>query len=287
MKKSEIKNILIVYRPSAPEALKLASHVAKKMTERKIKCFSHPHQKIPNVAQLTSKAPHIDLALALGGDGTYLEAVHVLKKEQTPILGVNLGSLGFLSNVRKDDVFKVLDLALAGKLEKRNRSMLSVKVYRKGKLLSTHTCLNDVVLERGSVSQLINLSIHSEKHLVNEVKADGLVIASPTGSTAYNLSAGGPILHPHVSAFVVTPICPHSLTHRPIIFPDDKALKFKLLNEKHKAFVTVDGRTRAELSPGDEVTVSRDKNDHIVLRLPSSNYFDLLRSKLKLGDRES
>jgi NAD+ kinase len=282
----KFKNILIVYRPSAPEALKLAQKTATFLKGKKLNCFSHPKQEIPKVPKLQKKSPHIDLALALGGDGTYLEAVHILQKEQIPILGVNLGSLGFLSNVRKDDFFKVLELALNGKLEARKRAMLRVRVLRRGKELGQHTCLNDVVLERGSVSQLINLSIHSEKHLVNEVKADGLVIASPTGSTAYNLSAGGPILHPHVSAIVVTPICPHSLTHRPIIFPDDQELKFKLLNEKHKAYVTIDGRPREELNPGDEVLVKRDKNDHIVLRLPSSNYFDLLRAKLKLGDRE-
>jgi NAD+ kinase len=156
--------------------------------------------------------------------------------------------------------------------------------------------LNDIVIERGSLSQLINISIHSEKMLVSEIKADGLIIATPTGSTAYNLSAGGPILHPESRVFVVTPIAPHSLTSRPLIFPDDIQLSFRMVNKlqadrpsirssKDRAHFVVDGVKVDDISQDDEILIRRHKVDHLMVRDPAQNFFHLLREKLKFGDR--
>ena len=163
--------------------------------------------------------------------------------------------------------------------------MLELKIKRKGKLFKTYSALNDAVIERGANAQLIEIAVEAEGHRVNRLKADGLIICSPTGSTAYNLAAGGPILHPQMGAILVSPICPHSLTHRPIVFPDDQTLQFKLLNKKHKAALTVDGQHRLMLTHHDEVFISRSNSDHYVLRESSHNYFDLLKTKLRFGER--
>lgn len=282
-----IKNIVIVHRPDSAAAVKNSFELAGWLQKRGLHVYSHPQQKISHDVKKikSSQLDKVDLVIVLGGDGTYLEAVRMLSGQKAPILGINMGSLGFLTETRKEDLYSAVTLTLENKMEKRPRALLEVKVLRLGKVISKANALNDVVIERGPFSQLINIAMYSENHMVGEVKADGLVIATPTGSTAYNLAAGGPILHPNVKSFVVTPICPHALTHRPIIFPDNQILTFRLLNKKQKAFLTVDGQNGGELRAGDEVTVTRAECDHYILRKPSQNYFDLLREKLKFGER--
>lgn len=282
-----ISHITIVFRPETPAALQLAKKAAAWLKKKKITLTSHPEQIIDkSIPALDKKSLNkLDLVLVLGGDGTYLQAVQMLKGKRVPILGVNMGSLGFLTDIRKEDLFDALNLTLKNKMERRPRSMLEVEVLRMGKVEVTYNALNDVVIERGASSQLINIAIHSGGHFVNEVKADGLVVSTPTGSTAYNLAAAGPILHPHVKAVVVTPICPHALTHRPIIFPDDQALTFRVSKQMQTARLTADGQSGFELKAMDEVIISKSKHDHFVLKRPGQNYFDLLRQKLKFGER--
>lgn len=282
-----IETIVIVYRHESAPATKAAGELAAWLIKKGLKIFSHPQQKISGAISKikTTQMRDVDLVIVLGGDGTYLQAVRMLAGEKAPILGINMGSLGFLTENRKEDLYSVVSMTLENKMEKRPRAMIEIKVIRDGEQLLGAKALNDVVIERGPFSQLINIAIHSENHLVGEVKADGLLVATPTGSTAYNLAAGGPILHPYVHSFVVTPICPHSLTHRPIIFPDDQALTFRLLNKKQRAYLTIDGQNGGDLRAGDEVIVTRAECDHYILRKPSQNYFDLLREKLKFGER--
>lgn len=280
------KNVVIVYRPDSAAALKLSSDVALWLQKKNLNVFSHPDQKLSALPKVKkSQIKKMDLAVVLGGDGTYLQAVRLLGTHNAPILGANMGSLGFLTDIRKDDIFLALDLTLKNQMELKPRAMIDVKVRRDEKIIDESRALNDVVIERGPFSHLINLAIYSQNHLVNEIKADGLVISTPTGSTAYNLAAGGPILHPEVHSVVVTPICPHSLTHRPILFPDQQTLTFKLLNKKQKAFLAVDGRNFCDLKANDEVIITRSKCDRYMLKKPSVNYFDLLREKLKFGER--
>lgn len=284
---NKIQNVVIVFRPSSSEAIKNSNELAGWLKKRGLNVYSHPQQTLSGGVKKikTAMMGKVDLVIVLGGDGTYLEAVRMLGGEKVPILGINMGSLGFLTVTRKEDLYSAVTLTLEKKMEMRPRAMLEVKVQRHGKVISRAKALNDVVLERGPVSQLINIAIYSENHLVGEVKADGIVIATPTGSTAYNLAAGGPILHPYVRSFVVTPICPHSLTHRPIIFPDNQTLTFRLLDKNQRAFLTVDGQGGGDLKAGDEVIVTRAECDHYILRKPSQNYFSLLREKLKFGER--
>lgn len=282
-----VKKVLLVHRPDSPAALALAREIAIWLKGRKIKVFSHPQRRIGKGVPAARGAAvrRVDLALVLGGDGTYLEAARILQDSNIPILGVNLGSLGFLTVVRAEDAYHALELTLSGKMQLRRRSLIAVEVRRKGKIRETLFALNDIVIERGPVSRLLNLAIYVERQLTAPVKADGLIIATPTGSTAYNLAAGGPILHPHVEAFVVTAICPHSLTNRPLIVPDREEMLFRLLDRSQRALLTVDGRKVTDITGEDEIIVRRAKHNHFVLRKPTDNYFNLLREKLKFGER--
>jgi NAD+ kinase len=158
-------------------------------------------------------------------------------------------------------------------------------VISHNKTRQTFAALNDLVIERGPMSRLIHIAITVDKLPINAIKADGLIVATPTGSTAYNLAAGGPILHPEVDALVVTPICPHSLTSRPFIFPDDRKIQFSVIGQGTRAVLTVDGKKKATVGPNDEVWVERHASDHLFLRKVGHNYFSLLREKLKFGER--
>jgi NAD+ kinase len=224
------------------------------------------------------------LVLALGGDGTYLRAARLVAGEQIPILGINLGSLGFLADTPVEDLFTALQATLDGKMDLCPRTVLKVEIQRSGNnLKKDHFALNEVVVERGASSHLMNMKLSSDSQLVCSLKADGIIISSPTGSTAYNLAAGGPILHPAVAAFVVTPICPHSLTHRPMIFPDDFRLTLQLDGAKQAGRVVLDGQNCGVLKGNDTVTITKHSQDHFVVRQPSHDYFALLREKLKFG----
>ena len=285
--RDSVKKILVVYRNDSDTALALAREVSGWLMERKIKVLSHPQRKISKkIAGATSTSVRkVDLALVLGGDGTYLEAVRLLQDSNVPILGVNLGSLGFLTVIRAEDCYHALELTLGGKMQLRSRSLIAVEVRRQGKIRQRLFALNDIVIERGPVSRLLNLAIYVDRQLTAPVKADGLIIATPTGSTAYNLAAGGPILHPNVRAFVITAICPHSLTNRPLIVPNSEEMLFRLIDPNQKALLTVDGQKVTELTSDDEIMVSKAPHDHFVLRKPTDNYFSLLRDKLKFGER--
>lgn len=282
------KNIALVYRIQTEQAVQMAGDLSKWLKERGYNVFTAPEQKmIAGTTTIKTKQSFdkIGLIIVLGGDGTYLRAVRLLEGRQIPILGFNMGSLGFLTAHHAEETFKIVEDALSGKMILRPRSMIHARVVRKGKTRAEFHALNDVVIERGTFSQLINTAIYSEKFLVSHVKADGFIISSPSGSTAYNLAAGGPILHPEVPALVVTPVAPHSLTSRPLIFPDDRELEFRLEGKTEGARLIVDGQKQAELTQDDEVVVTRSCYDHWVVRSPNHNYFHLLREKLKFGDR--
>lgn len=284
----QIKAVAIVYRLGTPKAVTASRKVASWFKARNIQAYTASSQKlIPGTSLIkTGKQwDKIQLVVVLGGDGTYLRAVRLLSGRQVPIIGFNMGSLGFLTVHRAEDILAILEKTLEGKMVLSPRRMVSIKVRRKGKTrLETHA-LNDVVIERGSFSHLINISIYSDKLLVGEVKSDGLIIASPTGSTAYNLAAGGPILDPEVKSLVVTSVAPHSLTFRPLIFPEDKNLSFKLQGQNIKAHFVVDGQKLLEISTQDEVLIKKCPFDHWMIRTPDFNPFHLLREKLKFGDR--
>jgi NAD+ kinase len=283
--KKDVKKVAVVYRRGSNGAAVLARELAQWLLDRKVAVFSHPQQKILPRVKMMRSPKDIDLVVVLGGDGTYLQAVRMLDGERVPVLGINMGSLGFLTPTRSQDLYPMVEMALHGQLEVQRRSMIRIQVRNDGKVKDEFIALNDLVIERGPLSHLIHISITIDKLPITSVKADGLIIATPTGSTAYNLAAGGPILHPEVGALVVTPICPHSLTSRPFIFPDERKIQFSILGQGMRAVLTVDGIKKASVGPADEVWVCRESSDHLFLRKVGHNYFSLLKDKLKFGER--
>ena len=221
-----------------------------------------------------------DLLLVLGGDGTYLSAVRFAQSKKIPMLGVNMGSLGFLTVHVKENLLRCLEDAVQGRMVIDERCLIQISEKNQSCL-----ALNDVVIERGATSQLIDISVYLEDKPIYSVKADGLIISSATGSTAYNLSAGGPILHPTVNAFVVTPICPHSLTHRPVLFPDDQILKFQVKTRGKRVRLTVDGRKQTDLFSSSCVVIQKSKQIHQTLKNPDQCDFIYLKDKLKFFDQ--
>ncbi len=282
----KINSIAMVYRTESEPAESAAIKLTQKLTKMGLGVYSHPTQKLPAPSEKYTDKTSVDLVMVLGGDGTYLEAVRMMQGKPVPFLGVNLGSLGFLTANRVEDLDEVVDLALSGEMALEERTLLEVKVVDGAqKMKSQWLALNDLVIERGPMSHLIHLGLEIGGLPVSDIKADGLIIASPTGSTAYNLAAGGPILHPAVHAVVATPICPHSLTSRPFIFPDDQTVTLNLIGEHQKAAITVDGLKTAEISGGEIVCVRKSHLKHWMLRKPENSYFMLLKDKLKFGER--
>jgi NAD+ kinase len=293
---SENTQIAIVYRIATPAAITLAKTLAQWLKTRGHKVFTAPEQKLITGTKLQKSSAELGkmgLIVVLGGDGTYLRAVRLLKGQPVPILGVNLGSLGFLTPTRADEAFTAVEHTLQNKMEMRPRSMIRVTLLHKSKKKLEMMALNDVVIERGSLSQLINIEIRLDNDLVKEIKADGLIVASPTGSTAYSLAAGGPILHPDVKAMVVTPIAPHSLTSRPTIFPDNHELSFKLVKklqqqgpQRQVAHLVIDGQKIADINSDYEIRVTKSNLEHFLIKDPDHDYFSFLREKFRFGDRD-
>jgi NAD+ kinase len=280
----KVKNVALFIREESPKALQVAGELVEWLNKKSLTPYSSAD--LSGSGTLTSEnASTMDLAVVLGGDGTYLRAVHALGGHKIPILGVNLGSLGFLTAHRLEDLYPLLEMVLKGQMEMRPRSTLRASLYQNGNLLKEHVSINDIVVERGQSPHLINVSVSIEEELVMETKADGLIFASPTGSTAYNLAAGGPIVHPEAKVILVTPICPHSLTSRPLVFPDDKTLSLRVLGEGKSATLTIDGQKIGEIDSQMEIKIGRDKREHWVTRRQGHSYFKLLREKLKFGDR--
>ena len=275
---SEYKNIAIVIRKDTPKALTEAKKLGQWLSDQGLQVFCEPNVDLCKKSQELSGEKDfdkIDLVIVLGGDGTYLQAVRMLHGRQTPIVGVNLGSLGFLTDNRLEDMYTTLKATLKNKMDSRPRSVLSMTINDDKKFLA----LNDIVIERGERTQLLNIGIYCDDQLVTETKADGVIVSSPTGSTAYNLAAGGPVLHPETKAIVVTPICPHSLTTRPLIFPDDRKLEFKIIGDRGPALLSVDGQKALEINSTHKLIVNKNNQDHYIIRHPTHNFFNLLREK--------
>jgi NAD+ kinase len=231
----------------------------------------------------------VDLVAVLGGDGTLLAMAARIAQAQRdiPILGVNFGSLGFLTEIRIDELLPSLQRVLAGSATFDERAMLEADAYRKGQQVDSRVVLNDVVFTKAALSRMIELSVSVDGGFVTRVKADGLIIASATGSTAYNLAAGGPIVHPLVNALVLTPIAPHTLTNRPVVIPGRAGIDVLAHSSgsPDEIFVTYDGQSGYPLHEGDVVKVRMSDQTLRLVRAPARGYFELLREKLKWGER--
>jgi NAD+ kinase len=233
-----------------------------------------------------SKLPEAcDFLIVIGGDGTLLSAARVVGTSGKPILGVNLGSLGFMTAITLDELYPVLERIFDEDFEYDERMMLIAHVHRMGERVANYTVLNDVVINKGALARIIDIETTIGDLYLSSFKADGLIISTPTGSTGYSLAAQGPILYPTLRAIVITPICPHMLTNRPIVIPDDMEVRAKLRTRETDVFLTLDGQVGLGIREGDVIEVKRADAPLRFFRSPFKDYFDVLRTKLKWGER--
>jgi NAD+ kinase len=226
-----------------------------------------------------------DFVVVLGGDGTLLATARNVASAGIPILGVNLGSLGFLTEIRQDEITKALDAIDEGNCELSLRGMLRCRVCRNGECLAEYHALNDVVMNQRAVARITDFEVMVNGKFVSQYKADGLIIATPTGSTAYSLAAGGPIVSPEVSGFVITPVASHALTNRPLVVRDTAVIHVKMIVTREQAYLTVDGQQGEPLEEGDIVECRKSEFLVKLFKFPERSFFDVLRTKLKWGER--
>jgi len=226
-----------------------------------------------------------DLLLVLGGDGTLLAAARNVQNCDVPILAVNLGSLGFLTAVTTGEIYSSLELVLEGKHQLDCRKLLKIEMMHSGKIAATYHALNDAVLNKADISRISDFETYVDGQFLTTFKADGLIVSTPTGSTAYSLAAGGPIVHPSVEAFIITPICPHTLTNRPLVIPDRSQIDIVLTSEAEPVYLTVDGQVGLEIHSEDRIVCKLSPNRINLIRPPQKSFFEVLRSKLKWGER--
>jgi NAD+ kinase len=272
-----------------PKARRAAKDLSKWLSARGRKVFIDT-----NTAAVLKTEGHdpadlaalVDMIIVLGGDGTLLSAARLVadRKRNVPVLGVNLGSLGFMAEVTLDELHDILQKALAGKLEVEERMMLTASVIRDGKRVSRYTVLNDAVINKGALARMMELKVSVDDSHLTTVKADGLILATPTGSTAYSLSAGGPIIHPALHCFVLTPICPHTLANRPIALPDTVTVTAQLLSRNEEVTLTLDGQLGCPLERYDIVEVKRAAYRVKLMKHPAKDYYEILRTKLGWGN---
>ena len=226
-----------------------------------------------------------DLVIVLGGDGTLLSVARLIGSREVPILGVNLGGLGFLTEVTLDELFPTLEAVLRDQYSLSRRLTLTVRVLRGGELVASFEALNDAVINKTALSRIVDLETHVNGEYVATFRADGLILSTPTGSTAYCLAAGGPIIYPTLPALVIIPICPHTLTNRPLVVPDSAVVEIIQGSEGEDVHLTVDGQVGVDLRYRDVVAAQRSTRRIALVKSPKLNYFDLLRTKLKWGER--
>jgi NAD+ kinase len=285
----DIKTVGIISKPGVPAAIELVPKLMAWLRERGISIrYDKETAEYAGAGGATSRTEipqGADLVIVLGGDGTLLSAARSIGGHEVPLFPVNLGGLGFLTAITIDSLFPDLERALRGEQRIGKRKLLHCEVVREGKLVGEYEALNDVVITKSAIARMIDLDAHVDQMFVCRYKADGLIVATPTGSTAYSLSAGGPIIFPSVASICLTPICPHMLTNRPVIVPDTSVIRIICLAEGDSAFLTIDGQIGEPLQKGDQVVCRSSHHTLLLVRPPKMLFFDVLRQKLKWGER--
>ena len=285
----DIKRVCIFSKPGVPEAGELVPKLIAWLRARgiEIRCDEETASYAGDCSGLPrTQAPEgCDLVIVLGGDGTLLSAARAISGREIPLFPVNLGGLGFLTAITLDEVFPELERAFRGEHRVGKRKMLEVELNRGGAVVARYEALNDAVINKASLARMIDLDAYVDQMFVCAYKVDGLIVATPTGSTAYSLSAGGPIIFPSVAAFCLTPICPHTLTNRPVIVPESSAIRVVCLAKNGEAFLTIDGQVGEPLLEGDQVVCRTSVYSIHLIRPPRMMFFDVLRAKLKWGER--
>jgi len=284
-----VKNIGLFCKPGPSVDPKVVSDLVQWLRERDCKLHmdqnaaeltgepaSHSDEEIPN---------HSELVIVLGGDGTLLKVARIAHSHGVPILGVNLGNLGFLTETTLEDLYPTLQSTLNGECEIEHRMLLNASLWRDGKKIQDFNVLNDIVINKGALARIVNLTLQVNDQPMTSYRADGLIIATPTGSTAHSLSAGGPIIHPSMQAFVLSPICPFALTNRPIVVPDTSRIKVQLAkrHEDEDVRITLDGQMGCDMKSGDILEAEKAQVSVKLIQAPGKNYYQTLRKKLHWG----
>ena len=278
-------------KPATPHLVAIATWLHQRQIETIFETATAalvPSTDGSRVADKHALVGQVDMIVVLGGDGTLLSTADCIAAAgaSIPILGVNFGSLGFLTEVTLPELYPSLEAALSGAARVEERMMLRSTAFRTGRSVGDHITLNDVVITKAARSRMIDLSVSVGDEFVTRVKADGLIVATPTGSTAYNLASGGPIVQPNVDALILTPIAPHTLTNRPIVIPASSVVRVQpLMDSRDEVFVTFDGQAGFQLQDGDEIRVCRADHPLRLIRPSTRSYFEVLRQKLKWGER--
>lgn len=271
------------------DAVRVAGEVAAWLTGRGITVLAEEALATELPDALSCPAAEIptqaDLLIVLGGDGTLLSVARLVGDRRTPILGINLGSLGFLTEVTRDEIVPVLTKLLAGELTVSERLRLDVAIRREGTDVARYRVLNDLVINKGALARIIDMEAWVDDTYLTTFKADGLIVATPTGSTAYNLAAGGPIISPALNCLVISPICPHMLTNRPIIVSGEALIRIEVKFQNEEVALTADGQIGMPLHGGDVVEIRRSAHPTLLVLSPTKDYFQILRTKLKWGER--
>ncbi len=270
------RRVGIIHKVASAEATETAVFVAQFLRDRGMEVFTD-EEEVGRAA---------DLVVVLGGDGTLIHAQSLLGGRPVPILGVNMGSLGFMTEVPQNRLYDALELVLAGKAKVSQRMKLRVHLHKGGtpeRALDAEV-LNDVVIAKSALSRMAELDMRCSGDYVTTYKADGVIIATPTGSTGYALAANGPIVYPTMRGVIIAPICPHTLTQRPLVVPDDENIEIVLMNDT-EVYLTLDGQKGQPLQRGDRVQVKQSHNRVLLVRNPNLDYFGILRAKLRWGER--
>jgi NAD+ kinase len=280
----------IVVKPKHENALPVLKELIAFLNQEKISFLLDPNgaelmsQNLPT-AERVLLPKKSDLIVVLGGDGTLLAAARHIPPLNIPIMGINLGRVGFLTEIPANEMVETLKIFLNGKAQIQERMMLETTVFRDGKQLTGYKCLNDVVITKGALARIVPMKVETKNGLVADVFADGLILSTPTGSTAYNLAAGGPIVMPGLSAIIITPLCPQTLSLRPIILPADEVIEITIVGNPQEVFLTSDGQMGSPLIPMDRVTVRKSPDTISLIMNPKMDYFSLLRDKLGWASR--
>lgn len=290
---SPIKRVGIVIKPHQPDALTTVCGVVQWLSERSIEVVGGPEIERQRIIEQTGctveeldhdkLAASVDLILVLGGDGTMIAAARMLGDKEVPVLGVNYGGVGYLTEFRIEELYAALESIVAGNYRLDTRVMLAAEILRDGKQVAQSRVLNDVVINKSALARIIEIEAYFNQQFVSSFRADGLIVSTPTGSTAYNLSAGGPVIYPSMNAVVITPICPFTLSNRPLVVPDDATIELRLKTQQEEVALTLDGQVGFPLQTGDRVVIRKSQTTFNLVQPMNRNYFDVLRDKLRWG----
>jgi NAD+ kinase len=290
-----MKRIGIITKQNKPEAVAIAGRLMGWLREKGVEVYIEEgiekllgQNRTPlflNAVKKEEIPSRAEMIIVLGGDGTLLSVARLVGSLEVPILGVNLGGLGFLTEITLEELYRVLERVIQGDFTTDERVVLHTSVIRREERMAEFTVLNDAVINKGALARIIDLEMTINGEYLTTFKSDGLILSTPTGSTAYNLSAGGPIVYPSLHCIIITPICPHTLTNRPIMIPDDVEVRALLKSRQQEVYLTLDGQQGFVLEYEDVVEVKKAEGRILLIKSPYRHYFEVLREKLKWGER--